>query len=321
MDNSAAAVRPFDDSRPAEHIWAKRRRKALRFALSNPIAIVAGILLFGITAMVLFADLFPSSVIKDPYFASPIVRLKGPSSEHWFGTDSVGRDVFSRLVYGGQTSLGTAFSAVILAGAIGTFLGLVTGYFGGWVDAVVQRVIETVQAFPALILALLIISLVAKNEKTLNGLVGAPSALPDVSIATLPIIVIFIPSFTRIVRASVLGTKNADFVTAAQTIGATPARILGVHILPNVSAPILVLASLTFGTAILVEASLSFLGLGTQPPDPSWGAMLAGDGRRFLNDHPHLVVAPAGVISIVVLAVNLLGDTVRDALDPVLRNR
>jgi peptide/nickel transport system permease protein len=140
----------------------------------------------------------------------------------------------------------------------------------------------------------------------------------DVSV---PITIIFVPGFVRIVRASVFATKNADYITAANTVGANTLRILSRHILPNIGAPILVLVSLNFGFAILVEATLSFLGLGTQPPDPSWGAMLASDGRRFLNDHPHLVYGPALVISVTVLAVNILGDTIRDALDPELRNR
>lgn len=289
--------------------WTKRRRQSLRFALHNPLAVLAALVLVAAAVIVVFAaQLAPF----DPNKANPLVRLQGPSSEHWFGTDAIGRDVMSRLIHGGRTSLRVAFTAVVASMVIGTIIGLVSGYWGGKADVLIQRVMETIQAFPALILAMFLVSLVGREKADIQHFWRD---------ASLPITIIFIPGFVRVVRASVFATKNADYVAAANTIGAPAHRILVRHILPNISAPILVIVSLNFGFAILVEATLSFLGLGTQPPDPSWGAMLATDGRRFLNDHPHLVAGPAAVISLTVLAVNILGDTIRDVLDPELRNR
>jgi peptide/nickel transport system permease protein len=277
-----------------------RGRVLGRFARRNPVAVLAMSGLLLIALMALFAPIFAT---HDPYFADPLQRLHGPTAAHLMGTDSVGRDVYSRIVYGARTSLGIGLATTVISALLGTLIGLLSGYTGGHVDIGIQRVTEAVQCFPALILAMLVISMFGAG--TLNLIV--------------PMTLIFIPSFIRIVRASVIAARQSNYVIAAQSIGGGSPRIIGRHILPNIAAPILVMATLIFGYAILVEASLSFLGLGTQPPHPSWGGMLAGDGRRFLSDHTYLVFFPALVIALTVLLVNLVGDTVRDLLDPGLR--
>jgi ABC-type dipeptide/oligopeptide/nickel transport system permease subunit len=289
--------------------WRRRGRRALHFALHNPLAVLAALVLCGFVVVVIFAGQIAPF---DPLRVSPLTKLRGPSSQHLLGTDSIGRDVLSRLIYGGRTSLRVAFTVVVLSTVIGTLIGLVSGYLGGLPDMLIQRVIDTIQAFPALILALFLISLFGR------GSAGWEHPWRDVS---LPITIVFIPGLVRVVRASVLAVKNADYITSAKTVGANSARVMFRHILPNVLAPILVVLSLNFGFAILIEATLGFLGYGTQEPNPSWGGMLAGDGRKFLDPHPYLVIAPAAVISLTVLAVNILGDTLRDALDPELRGR
>ncbi len=242
----------------------------------------------------------------DPNFAgSAKERLLEPSAEHWFGTDEIGRDVFSRIVSGTITSLKVAFACIAIGSFTGFILGIVSGYFGGWIDLLLQRMTEVLLAFPGILLAL---TLVAVLGGSLTAVIIAIS-------------VAFMPSPLRIIRGVVLSTKQNVYVDAARTIGASNLRIMARHILPNVTAPFLILASLALGAAILVETSLSFLGLGVPPPHASWGRMLSGNAQQYAMLAPWMVIAPGVAITLMVLGFNLLGDALRDIWDPRLRGR
>jgi peptide/nickel transport system permease protein len=232
-----------------------------------------------------------------------VVHLRqAPSLAHPFGTDELGRDIVSRVVYGARVSLMVGLSSVLLALVSGTALGLVAGYVGGWVDNLAMRVMDALLAFPALILALAIAAALGA------GLSGA----------TIAIAVVSVPLYARLTRGQVLSVRATEFVLAAQALGASHPRIVLRHILPNVTAPLIVQTSLSIALAILAEASLSFLGLGVQPPTASWGSMVNA-GRQYLASAPWLIFAPGLTIFFTVMALNFLGDALRDALDPRLR--
>jgi peptide/nickel transport system permease protein len=259
-----------------------------------------GLLLIIIVA----APAAPWLTAYDPIKMNLVERLKPMSALHWFGTDEVGRDVLSRVLYGGRLSLAMGLSVVLLAGTVGTALGLVTGYFRGWLDEVLMRLLDIIMAFPPLILAMAI-----------SAVLG-----PSLQNAMLATAVVQAPRFTRLVRSEVLLLRDSDFVQAARATGSSDARILLRHILPNCFASILVLSTLSIGTAILTGASLSFIGLGAQQPTPEWGAMVAG-GRSYMLDAPWYPTFPGLFIFAVVLSFNVLGDSLRDALDPRLKGR
>ena len=273
-------------------LWTTIRRKPLGAAA---IVVIAAIVLTAV-----FADVLAP---YDPLEAKPEVRLAAPSLEHPFGTDDIGRDVLSRVIYGSRISLWVGLLAVGIGTIAGMIIGLACGYWEGRLDLVVQRVMDAVQAIPGLVLALAIVSVLKPN--TTN--------------AMLAIAMVIIPGNSRIVRGAVMAAKQNRYVEAAQAMGGGHPRIIITHILPNVTAPILVIGSIWLGNAILIEASLSFLGLGTQPPTPSWGLMLSSTGRAFMEQAPWLAVFPGLAISLAVLAFNLFGDTLRDAWDPKLR--
>jgi ABC-type dipeptide/oligopeptide/nickel transport system permease subunit len=275
---------------------------SLRALTGNPVALVCGIYLVAIGLAAIFAGLVAP---HDPYATSVLDRLHGPSSGHLVGTDQVGRDLLSRMIYGARPSLAIAGTSVLVSALLGTIIGLLTGYFGGAVDLVLQRGMDAIQVFPGLIAAMLVIAALGRGDAKI----------------VIPLIIIFTPGTARVVRASTLAVRRSDYVAAVEATGAPVWRILFVHILPNILAPILVISSSVLGYAILVEASLSFLGLGVQAPSPSWGGILAQEGRAQMAQHPYLVVVPSVAISLTVLAVNILGDTIRDALDPALRRR
>lgn len=275
-------------------LWAVIKRKPLGAASACLLALLV------FTAM--FAELLAP---YDPLAARPEVRLAAPSWQHPFGTDDIGRDVFSRIIHGTRISLWVGLLAVGIGTFTGTIVGLVSGYWEGWVDLILQRVMDALMAIPALILTLAIVSVLT----------------PSTTNAMLAIAVVIIPGNSRIVRGAVLSAKQNPYVEAAQALGCRHLRIVARHILPNVTAPILIIASIWLGNAILIEASLSFLGLGTQPPTPSWGLMLSSTGRAFMEQAPWLAIFPGLAISLAVLAFNLFGDTLRDAWDPKLRRR
>jgi len=277
-----------------ELLWLTMKRK--------PLGAVSAALLLVIVLTALFA---PVLAPYDPLTTEPEVRLQAPSRAHLFGTDDIGRDVLSRIIYGARISLWVGLLAVGIGTAAGMVIGLLCGYCEGRVDLVAQRVMDAVQAIPGLVLALAIVSVLKPN--TTNAMIA--------------IAIVIIPGNSRIVRGAVLSAKQNRYVEAAQAIGCRHPRIILTHILPNVTAPILVIASIWLGNAILIEATLSFLGVGTQPPTPSWGLMLSSTGRAFMEQAPWLAIFPGLAISLAVLAFNLFGDTLRDAWDPKLRRQ
>jgi peptide/nickel transport system permease protein len=259
----------------------------------------------GLAMVALFAGvalLAPLVAPHDPIEQDLEARLLPPSMRHLLGTDDLGRDLLSRIIYGGRVSLTLGMVSVGLALVTGTLLGLVAGFYGRWADSLTMRTMDIMLAFPATLLAIFIV-----------GIRG-----PGLNNAMLAIGVINIPIFARIVRGSVLRVRHEDFVEAARALGASPRRLLGRHILPNTLAPIIVQTTLAIGAAILEAAGLSFLGLGAQAPTPEWGAMLSNT-REFLRDAPWAATFPGIAILLTVVGFNLLGDGLRDALDPRLR--
>jgi peptide/nickel transport system permease protein len=267
--------------------------------IRHPAGLVGLAILGLVVTLAIFAPLVTT---VDPYTMNRIDSLQGPSRAHPMGTDELGRDLFSRVVYGARTSLMVAASAVTIATLIGTPIGILAGYLEGWVDSFSMRVMDVVFAFPALLLALAITAFLGPNLRN----------------ATLALGIVYAPGFARIVRGPVLSAKHQEYVEASRVSGANTGRILVRHVLPNVISPLIVSATVTFSFALLAEAALSFLGLGAQPPEPSWGAMLSG-GRRFMETVPSLAIFPGIAIMITVLGSNLLGDALRDVLDPRLR--
>lgn len=230
-------------------------------------------------------------------------RLEGPSAEFWFGTDHMGRDIFMRILHGMYITLGVGFAATFLAALVGVPLGILAGYYGKWIDAVIMRTMDVLLAFPGILLALFIVSILGGS--TVN--------------VTIAVAISAIPQFARIVRGSTLTTKNLEYIDAIRALGAVDFKIIFQHILPNIMSPIIVNTSIFLASAVLSIAGLSFLGLGVQPPIPEWGAML-NDGRNYMYQAGHITFFPGMMIVIVVLAFNLLGDGLRDALDPKLKN-
>ena len=275
-------------------LWTVIKRKPLGMASA------ALILLLVLTAI--FADVLAP---YDPLSPQPEIRLAAPSWAHPFGTDDIGRDVLSRVIYGSRISLWVGLLAVGIGTFAGTIIGLVSGYWEGRLDMVLQRVMDAVNTIPGLLLALAIVSVLR----------------PSTTNAMLAIAVVIIPGNSRIIRGAVLSAKQNRFVEAAHAIGCRDLRIIATHILPNVTAPILIIASIWLGNAILIEAALSFLGVGTQPPTPSWGLMLSSTGRAFMEQAPWLAIFPGLAISLAVFGFNLFGDTLRDAWDPKLRRQ
>jgi ABC-type dipeptide/oligopeptide/nickel transport system permease subunit len=280
--------------RPKASAWRRFRRTVRR----HPLGSIGGALILALVLIAIFAPIIA------PYEPTAQIgkRLQPPSREFILGTDQLGRDVFSRIIYGSRVSLYVGVIAVGLALVIGVPIGLLAGYLGGRFDNVSMRFIDLLLAFPALVLAIV-----------LAGLLG-----PSITNAMIAIGIVYAPRFTRVARGSVLSVVEEVYVEAARSIGGSSMHIMWRHVLPNIMAPLIVLATLYLSLAILTEAGLSFLGLGTQPPDPSWGIMLSS-GRQYMELYPGVTVFPGLAIAITVLAFNLLGDGLRDALDPRLR--
>jgi peptide/nickel transport system permease protein len=262
----------------------------------SKIAVVGLIILLLLIGIALAAGYITS---YDPVQIAPREALKAPSREHLFGTDQYGRDVFSRVVYGTRISLMIGLISVSIALVSGTVLGLVSGYYGKWVDTIVMRIIDVMLAFPGILLALALVSILGPSLQNLMIAVGISA----------------IPQYARLVRGSVLSTKEHVYVDAARVVGTDNPTIMWRHILPNVVAPVIVMATLGIGSAILWAAGLSYLGLGSQPPTPEWGRMLS-EGRDFLREQWWIATFPGFAIMVTVLGMNLLGDGLRDVLDP-----
>ncbi|MEM7488097.1 MAG: ABC transporter permease [Pseudomonadota bacterium] len=281
---------PATDALPApqNRVWRKFRR--------HKSAMLGGALVVFFVAVAVLAPLLP---IAAPEATDWSAVRQAPSAAHWFGTDEIGRDVLARMVWGAQASLLAGVVSVGIAVLVGVPLGIVAGYFGGWTDAVISRCTEALLAVPFLILAI-----------ALAAFLG-----PSLTNAMIAIGISATPIFVRLTRGQVINVKVEDYVDSARAIGLPTRMILSRYILPNVAPPILVQATLTVATAIIAEASLSFLGLGQQPPAPSWGSML-NTAKNFLNQAPWMALYPGISIFLVVLGFNLLGDGLRDALDP-----
>ena len=265
----------------------------------SPLLLLAAGLVGLMAALALFAPLVAP---YDPLAQSIVARMKGPSSTHWLGTDQFGRDLLSRIIHGFRASLGISAMAVLAALVPGGALGLAAAYYRGWTDRILMRLMDVVFAFPVMLLAIGVIAMLGPGS--------GPTAIA--------IAVVYTPIFARLIRAPALVLAESDFVMSARAIGASDARIVFLHILPNLASVVIVQTSLLLSAAVLVEASLSFLGLGTQPPAPSLGTMLA-EGRNFLMLSPWSAVFSGLAILVLSFSLNLLGDVVRDTLDPRLR--
>jgi len=252
--------------------------------------------------LIVLALVGPALTPHDPLALDMDARLGPPSLQHPFGTDDFGRDVLSRVLSGASVSLKVGVIAVSISMIIGTLLGAISGYYGRWVDEVIMRLMDVLFAFPAILLAIAILAALG----------------PGISNAMIAIGIVYTPIFARITRGSVLTVRQEVYVDAAESIGCRDSRILFRHILPNVVAPIIVETTLSLAFAILAEAALSFLGLGTQPPDPSWGRMLS-ESRAYIQDAPWLGIFPGLAIMVTVMGFNFLGDGLRDALDPRMK--
>jgi ABC-type dipeptide/oligopeptide/nickel transport system permease subunit len=274
----------------SEWLQAWRRFRANRAALAG----LAFIILICICAI--FANVL---IPYDPNYSYPGMRGEGPSPGHWMGFDHIGRDLMARVVYGARVALLVGLGATVISVGLGVLIGAISGYFGGGIDTVLSRIVDTLMAFPLLALLIVLAAVLGPSLTTTIVVIGVTTWA----------------RFARVVRADVMAIRQTDYVTAAHASGVQDFRIIFRHVLPNVLGPVIVLATLGIGSIIILESSLSFLGLGIQPPTASWGGTLA-DGRSLIRQYPLITFFPGLMIFLTVLAFNLLGDGLRDALDP-----
>jgi peptide/nickel transport system permease protein len=287
-------VQEEEVSSPWKEAWKTFRK--------NKIALVgAAIVLFFIVIAIAAPLIAPEGINEQKLEVEE--RLQPPSSEHWFGTDDFGRDIFSRVIYGARISLWVGFFSVVGSVIIGSLLGILAGYYGRWVDTIISRLFDIMLAFPSILLAIAVVAVLG----------------PSLQNALIAIAIINVPNFGRLIRSKVLSVKQEEYVMAAKAIGMSDARILFHHILPNSMAPIIVQGTLAIATAIIEAAALGFLGLGAEAPTPEWGKMLA-DSRAYLIQAPWTMIFPGLAIMLTVLGFNLMGDGLRDALDPRMKN-
>jgi peptide/nickel transport system permease protein len=271
-------------------------RQAWRRFRTNRAALISLGFILVICVMAIFAEVL---IPHDPTHSFPGQRGAPPTREHPMGFDHIGRDLFSRVIYGSRVALQVGLIATMISVVIGVLVGAVAGYFSGWVDTLLSRVVDTLMAFPLLVLLIVLAAVLGPSLVTTITVIGVTTWA----------------RFARVVRADVMSLKQTDFVVAARACGVRDARIIWRHVLPNVMGPVIVLATLGIGGIIILESALSFLGLGIQPPTPSWGGTLA-DGRALIRQFPHITTFPGIMIFLTVLAFNMLGDGLRDALDP-----
>jgi len=271
-----------------------------RFCRRKPLGAAGGLIVVGLVALALFADRIA------PYDYDETIagaRMRPPSARFWMGTDNLGRDVWTRVVFGARVSMTVGFGAVLLGTALATLIGVTSGYFAGGYDSVVQRVVDAWQAFPFLIIVLSLMAVLGPGRLNVIlalGVAGAAGA-------------------SRVIRSATVAVIGNAYVEGARALGCGHLRILARHVLPNVAAPIIILATIGLGSAILAESALSFLGFGVPPPYPSWGGMLSGSGRSYMYQAPWMALWPGLAISLAVYGFNMLGDALRDVLDPRLR--
>lgn len=281
---------------PAEARWSGLRRA---FA-ANKTSWVGLVVFILVVAAAAFASVLSP---YDPIDQDLIARLQAPTAEHWLGTDSYGRDIYARLLYGARISLVIGILSTVMAMIVGTIIGMVAGWYGGRIDAVLMQAMDALLAFPNLILGLIIVAMLG----------------PSATNIIIAIALTSIPPFARIARAPTIALRHREFVEACRALGYSDLRIVVVHILPNIVSEILVMASLWLANAIRTEASLAFIGLGVKPPTPTWGGMIR-EGFENLLDSPWLAIMPSLAILVVIFALNLLGDGLRDAVDPKLKD-
>jgi len=271
-----------------------RSRTRVRSAWLQPLGIIGAVML---AAIVLAAILAPW-IVPHPPNAMSFPRLQPPNATNWFGTDQLGRDIFSRVVYGARVSLPYALQLVVMSAVLGTVLGAIAGYFGGWIDGVIMRAADLVMAFPDIILAMAVVAALG----------------PNLFNAVLAVVIVSWPIYARVVRSMILTLRDEPYVQSSRLLGASSGRALWRDIRPNAAGPVVVLAALEYGHAVLILSGLSFLGLGAQPPIAEWGSMVSEGAKYF--DRWWMSVFPGLAILVVVLGANFLGDTLRDALDP-----
>ncbi len=293
MSATSVVVEPTQKMRrPLAEFW--RRFKKQKVAL---------VALIFIIALVLAAILAPVIAPYDPSAPDYNAVLQGPSGDHWAGTDAYGRDIFSRIIWGARISLAVGFLSVTLGALFGVTLGIVSGFYGGWVDSIIMRICDLLLAFPGILLAIAVIAVLG----------------PGITNVIYAVAIFSIPVFARLARGTTLQLKRTVYVDASRAIGVADRVIMLRHILPGTLPNVIVYFSMRIGTSILTAAALSFIGLGAQPPSPEWGAMLA-DGRTYMGVADHLTLFPGIAIFVTVLGFNLFGDGLRDALDPKLRS-
>lgn len=274
--------------------------EAWRTFRKNKLAVVGACIVIFFILLAIFAPWIAPETINEQKLAN---RLLAPSSDHWFGTDDFGRDIFSRVVYGARISLWVGFLAVVGSMVIGCFLGIIAGYYGKWVDTIISRFFDILLAFPSILLAIAVVAVLG----------------PSLRNALIAIAIINIPNFGRLIRSRVLSVKQEEYIMAARAVGMKNSRILFHHVMPNSIAPIIVQGTLAIATAIIEAAALGFLGLGAEAPNPEWGKMLS-DAKAFLIQAPWTMIFPGLAIMLTVLGFNLMGDGLRDALDPRMKN-
>ena len=273
-----------------------------RFARTKPLGAAGAVIILGMLFLAVFAQALAP---YDPYVGDYGAQFQRPGAEHWFGTDEFGRDVLSRIMYGARIALFVGFAASLIGCTIGAFLGVISAYWGGRVDLLLERLMDILLAFPQLILALAIASILG----------------PAVQNVVIAISIPVIPRVARVVRATALSVKENVYVEAVQALGATRRRVILQHIIPNIAAPYIIMLTAQLGAAILAEAALSYLGLGAAEPTPSWGLMLSGSAPSYAEKAPWIALFPGIAISLGVFGFNLFGDSLRDALDPKLKGR
>ncbi|MSP87347.1 MAG: ABC transporter permease [Alphaproteobacteria bacterium] len=288
-----------------ELVLPKRRHPALQFLILQPLGAVGLLIIIAMMVAALFADYVAP---YDPVAVDFAAMLTAPSFEHWLGTDSFGRDVLSRIIYGARTALAVGFLSSFAGSFLGAMVGVASAYFGGRIDLAVQSFLDILLSFPIIVLAVVVVALLGKGR-----MLGIDFNL-IVAIA-IPIL----PRVARVVRASALAVREMPFIDAARAAGYSHTRIIFRHIAPNVAAPFLIMLTAFVAQAILLEASLSFLGLGVTEPTPAWGLMLSGSAADFYREAPWMIVFPGVAISLSVFAFNLFGDSLRDWLDPKLK--
>jgi peptide/nickel transport system permease protein len=288
---------PAAEQLPPQRSWLSR---LWLFCRQNPLGAAGGLVVLVMLAMAALADVV---TVYDPTRNNFGAMLEPPSADYWLGTDQFGRDLYSRIVYGARTALLVGFVSAFFGATIGLILGVASAYFGGWFDLLFQRVMDVVMAFPLVILALAVVSIFG------TGVMNVILAI------TIP----FIPRCARVVRSSALAVREMPYIDAARACGFSDARIVLRHMVPNVMAPYLIMITAFVGQAILIEASLSFLGLGVQEPVPAWGLMLRGGAQEYAESAPWVAVYPGIAISLAVFGFSLFGDSLRDWLDPKMK--